>query len=268
MRCVLEKVFVYISIFCGSGGRSSRCLEEEEKKKTPIKMHLFQLVILIAILAVVTANQITLTYFNGKGLGEVSRMMLGILGIPFEDIRAGKDFVWADEKHSGKYDANLKRLPVMNWNGFNIGQSKPIERLIGKTYGYLGESAEESALIEAIVEHISDIKQAYRDMKKDLDGEELAAATNDFINGDGEKGFREWITRLENTLSGEPGFSIGDKLSLADLHLYMLKTYILDGIDGVDAALLTTPKIASVIANVAEIAKDYHNDARFSQGEF
>ena len=60
-----------------------------------IMMHTF-LVALALIVAVVMAqdpddHQIKLTYFNGKGLGEVSRMMLAIAGVEFEDKRAGKD---------------------------------------------------------------------------------------------------------------------------------------------------------------------------------
>ena len=67
--------------------------------------------------------------------------------------------------------------------------------------------------------HVSDssrdIKQKYSDAKGHRKGAELIAAKNVFM----KEALPKWMGRLEASLVGDPGFAVGDRLSLADITL-------------------------------------------------
>jgi glutathione S-transferase len=185
--------------------------------------------VLCVVLAVVAEDRsISLTYFNGKGNAEVSRMMLHLADVPFDDIRAGRDFVWADMKAANGGSTNMNRLPVMQWGSIEIGQTKPIERLIAKTYGYHGSSDVEAAQIDAIVEHVTDIRMDLKMVKTRREGDELAEAVGHFMKGNEEGGALHWVSRVEKALDdgAKGGFAVGNKLSLADFYLHQLLRYV------------------------------------------
>jgi hypothetical protein len=63
----------------------------------------------------------------------------------------------------GELDANMKRAPVIVVDGkLEIGQSKTIERYLARRLGLLGSDEAEAAQIDAITEHVRDIKDKYQ----------------------------------------------------------------------------------------------------------
>ena len=139
-----------------------------------------------------------LTYFNGKGNAEVSRMILHLAQVDFEDVRAGKHFEWQTAKEAGLYGANLNRLPVLTWDGIEIGQTKAIERFLAKRYGMLGTHDVETAQIEAVVEHVTDVRMALRDIKarREKGSSELNEALAEFMLLR-LMGGHAWVSKIE-----------------------------------------------------------------------
>ena len=60
------------------------------------------------------------------------------------------------------FDANLKRLPVLEVQGEMIGQSRAIERFVAKDLGLMGKGKIDEAKIDAICEHVRDLRDAYQ----------------------------------------------------------------------------------------------------------
>lgn len=228
-------------------------------------------VVLLALACAEESVNVKLTYFNGRGNAEVSRMILHLAQVDFEDVRAGKHFEWQTAKEAGLYGANLNRLPVLTWDGIEIGQTKAIERFLAKRYGMLGTHDVETAQIEAVVEHVTDIRLAIRDIKarREKGSNELNEALAEFMSTEADGGAMHWVSRIEKYLEGHEGYAVGAQLSLADLYLQQLITYSLADADQ-DLMMSRYPRIAMIVQNVNDILSTAGFDEKFplSQGEF
>ena len=64
----------------------------------------------------------------------------------------------------GRLECNLDRVPVLEVcgeGGFALGQSPAIARFIGRELGLMGRSDAEAAQVDAVVEHVRDIRHAF-----------------------------------------------------------------------------------------------------------
>jgi len=97
--------------------------------------------------------------------------MLAIGNVQYEDFRYPIDTAtfarpeFDADKTAGLFGVNMDRLPLLEVNGQQIGQSKSIEKYLAKSVGLFGSNDVEGALIDMITEHIRDIKQGYTDAK-------------------------------------------------------------------------------------------------------
>ena len=117
------------------------------------------------------------TYFNARGLGETVRYLFELAETRYEDDRI--EFTFAtpgdfstisrpafDElKQCGALVASMNKLPMLTVEGVSIGQSKAIERYVAKRFGFMGSTDLEGAQIDAICEHIRDMKDGYKKAK-------------------------------------------------------------------------------------------------------
>ena len=109
----------------------------------------------------------------------------------------------------------------------------------------MGENELEALRIDSICECIRDFKDAYQSVRK-ADNKEQA--------------MNEWFTKtlveklglLENIVDGE-GYSVGNKLSLSDVVMFAFITQFFDNKEASLNATLATPKIRSVVDNVATV---------------
>lgn len=86
--------------------------------------------------------------------------MLSVSKTPFEDVRftpEGEGSM-ADFKAKGVLAPNLNRAPILYYKGQPISQSKTIERFVARKLGFMGADEIEEAQIDAITEHIRDVK--------------------------------------------------------------------------------------------------------------
>jgi len=196
-----------------------------------------------------------LTYFNLRGLAEVSRYMLHMGGATYEDFRLPIDVAtfakpeFDANKAAGQYDANMGRIPILEVDGQAIAQSKPIERFVAAKYGFMGDSPVEAAQIDAVCEHVRDIKDAYQKVRGITDEAQKAEGMTKWFASD----LPEWLGKLEKALastSKSTACSVGSKMSLADIVIYYFLVFFFDNVEGAKAAYSNCPTISAVVSAV------------------
>jgi glutathione S-transferase len=174
-----------------------------------------------------------LHYFNLKGRAELSRLLLHIAGVPYEDVRYGTNFGtqgldYGTLKGSGLLPfGQMPLLEVKRGEDTTyIAQSHSIERYIAGLFGFLGSNPEEGALIDSICEGLLDLNTAYSAPNKKKQ-EDNGQALKEFWGA----GFVTWLTFLNNFAQRNeqngPGHFVGRSVSYADVFFFNL----LDGMD-------------------------------------
>ncbi|XP_019644787.1 PREDICTED: hematopoietic prostaglandin D synthase-like [Branchiostoma belcheri] len=150
------------------------------------------------------------TYFDGRGLGEVNRVILAAGGIKYEDVRLH------ESKWSGmKPTTPMGELPLLEVDGTTICQSNSIARYIAREAGLAGKSSLEQAKVDMIMEGARSL---------------FDKAAQIFILPEAEKAVRkkkleekeapELLEYLNKLASGK-GYFVGDQLTAADIALYV-----------------------------------------------
>ena len=181
-------------------------------------------------------DSFTLTYFDGRGLAEVSRTLFATSGrFPwnggYEDVRLSRES-FAKSRGSGDLARNLGRVPVLNHDGFVLGQSAAIARYVARHVNMYGRNITESAEIDAMTEHVADIKTAYRklfpygvELSEDVRERNAAiwfdTPATPALEGRKERQLRWFLGNVERLLPGD-GYAVGGRPSLADAYWYNL----------------------------------------------
>lgn len=200
-----------------------------------------------------------LTYFNCRGLAETSRLLLAFVEADYTDFRYPlkaidlsiykfeKDEFDAD-KASGKLSRSLNKVPYLEVDGQVICQSKTIERFLAQKYNLMGTTPIESARIDSICESVRDIKEAYKQHKRD-----------DKLTEWFETVLPERLVLLENLFDPEPSdYLIGNQTSLADIVVYSLITHFFDNTEGAYKATKGATRVrrsVDVLAETPQIKK-------------
>tara|TARA_B100000902_G_scaffold394487_1_gene450943 strand:- start:355 stop:1044 length:690 start_codon:yes stop_codon:yes gene_type:complete len=207
-----------------------------------------------------------LTYFNGRGLAETSRILMAISGEEYEDFRYPLNIIdWEkhlmekeefdQDKADGKLVKSLNKVPFLEVDGMVsddhnetsrviIPQSKSIERFLARRFNMMGENNTEYGQIDSICECVRDFKDMYQKVRA-LPSEEKDAGMNEWFTVT----LVERLTLLENLL-GEDGFAVGNKLSLADVVLYSFITQFFDNKEASYNATLATPRLRKIVDSV------------------
>jgi len=201
-------------------------------------------------------SDLKLCYFNGRGIAETCRLLLAFAQVKYEDFRYPLevkdwktfDFVreeFESDKKTGKLSKSLNKLPYLQVNGDVICQSKAIERFIAKKYKMMGDNDIEEAKIDAICETIRDFKTDYQTIKN-MKGDDAEAAMN--------KWFDETLPLKMEVLDVIVGntYSVGNKVSLADITLFSFVTQFFDNNDLALKAIENAANIKSVVDTVLQ----------------
>ena len=90
-----------------------------------------------------------LIYFDIRGLAENARLIFAAAQVPYEDVRLSFSFGTPGDfstikrpefdamKAEGKLDKSLGKVPLLEVDGQQIGQSKAIERFLAKEFGMM-----------------------------------------------------------------------------------------------------------------------------------
>lgn len=202
-------------------------------------------------------SELTLVYFNARGLAETSRILLALAQVDYVDQRYPLEIVdpikhiyvrdeFEADKKAGKFDKSMGKLPLLriieNGNVTEIAQSKAIERYISKRYGLMGTNLLEEAKIDTVCECIRDIKDRYQKIRSGTNEEKdhyfSTILPNEFAD-------------LVKVLDSSTKYAIGNKLSLADVNIYCLVTQFYDNKEAVKNIAASIPRIRDIVIKVA-----------------
>ena len=202
-----------------------------------------------------TNNQVLrLRYFDCRGLAETTRYMLAIGGAEYEDDRfpftfgTPGDFTTVKRpefdaaQEAGDFVAGMGKVPLLEVNGVSVAQSKAIERYVARTLGMAGVSDIEAAQIDAITEHVRDIKQAYQPCRKIEDAAEKAAAMTTWF----DQTLPDFSRKLEAALPSCVAYIHPDQINHAHVVLYAFYHGFFDNADGARKAIAECPRISHI----------------------
>ena len=92
-----------------------------------------------------------LVYFEGKGRGEVTRLIFAQAGVEYEDKRVSKE-EWAQLKPT----TPTGQLPLLEVDSKTLTGSRPINRFLAERFGLAGSNDLENAEIAGILDLMED----------------------------------------------------------------------------------------------------------------
>lgn len=202
----------------------------------------------------------TLRYFDARGAAEVIRTIFAAANVDYEDYRytfsmdGPKPQICEQhgiDKEAGLFDENLQRLPVLEVQGKSIGQSRAIERFLAKDLGLMGKGKIEEAKIDAICEHVRDLRDAYQKAR----GNPFAPMTPEIEEAMTkwyDETMKMWMSKLESVVGDE--WCVGKKMSLADIVLYVALTQAFNDAEKAAASYADCPRVSAIVDKVGENA--------------
>lgn len=178
---------------------------------------------------------------------------------------------------AGDLSANLGRLPVLTVGDVSIGQMSAIADYVAGETNMMGDSHIEAAKIRSICESLKEFNEAYRKL---VTGEPTVEQSETWFNGGAtdvtgladpagqSTRYMTWyLSRIEEIL-GDNGFAVGNRLSLADVYVFValgdsLSEELHDDMpqykrepfgskEKTDAAVAKYPKLAASVAAVRD----------------
>jgi glutathione S-transferase len=198
-----------------------------------------------------------LCYFNGRGLAETSRLLFAAAEQDYTDFRYPLEILdWKTysfnreefdkAKSDGSLVNSLNKVPYLEVDGDVICQSKTIERYLGRRFNMMGDTDLEAAKIDSICECLRDFKTDYQTVRKTEESDREVAMTVWFNETLPSK-----LNALEHLVN--TNFSVGGRLSLADVSLFSFLTQFFDNTEAANDSMNNTPNIKSVVETVRSL---------------
>ena len=199
-----------------------------------------------------------LVYFNGRGLAETSRLLFAVAEQEYEDFRYPLNIIdmktynmlkeeFDLDKSNNKLLGSLNKVPYLQVNDEIIPQSKAIERYIAKRFKLMGDSLTQEAQIDSICECVRDFKDLYQKVRKIDDEDKKKEAMTEWFT----LTLPEKFKLLEHLLcKNNECFSVGYKLSLADVVLFSFITQFFDDKESALNSIKECDKIKNIVRNV------------------
>jgi prostaglandin-H2 D-isomerase / glutathione transferase len=188
-------------------------------------------------------TKLKLTYFDSPtSRGEECRLALFAAGVDFEDNRIPRAD-WPALKSTTPFGT----VPVLETAGKPpISQTNTILAYVGRRYGLLPSDEWEALRLESLLGTVEDLRAAIGSTFGINDPEELKRRRAAIAEGP----IRSWGTNVERQIKGV--FAGGAELSVADIKLYMIATWLKKGVlDHVPTDVLAPfPKLEALRAAV------------------
>ncbi|XP_072037429.1 glutathione S-transferase-like [Amphiura filiformis] len=185
-----------------------------------------------------------LTYFDFRGRADLIRLLFVSAGIEFEDIR-----ISLDEWPALKLKTPCGRLPILEFGGTTLSESRAIARYVAKETNQYGKDNIEQARVDMITDVADDlmmgIMKAYW-QKNQSDQDEM-------MKTHFQQESLKTLALLETFLvenNGGDGFFVGDKLTMADIYLFVVTEPFLAKNP---SCFKDTPKLAALRQRVQEV---------------
>lgn len=152
-----------------------------------------------------------LIYFNLRARGEVTRLLLEVAGVPYEDSRV--DFTrWPDLKK----DTPFGQLPILEIDGVRICQSNTIARYLANKYGLAGKTELEKARADMIVDCSEDVTKEISKLIVEKDEAKRNELKQKLENELLPNYFAKFEALLKENKNGD-GYFVGDSMTWADI---------------------------------------------------
>ena len=155
-----------------------------------------------------------LYYFNGRGRGEICRLILAAAGQQFEDIRYE-----LNDWPSHKGDMPLGQMPVLEYNGTKLPQSITIARFLAKKFQLAGKDDFDQAKIDAVADTISDLITKQTPVRREKDENKKQELMKNFMSEELPK-FLENLETLRKMYGNGGPFFVSNQLTWADLFFH------------------------------------------------
>jgi len=152
-----------------------------------------------------------LTYFDGRGRGEIIRLTFAASGVPYEDIRIPRD-QWPAYKDSTPFG----QIPVLEVDGVKLCQSNTCARYIARTHKLAGKTELEHAQADMVVDCLEDSTKPILSFAFEKDETKKAEGKKKY----NDEQLPSFLTHLEKLLTSNKGgdkYFVGDALTWADL---------------------------------------------------
>ncbi|XP_022903523.2 uncharacterized protein [Onthophagus taurus] len=161
-----------------------------------------------------------LTYFNGKWLAELTRLLYSYGSVEFEDVRVTYG---GSEWDSLKPTTPFGQLPTLEENGKVAWQSAAIARYVAKKVGLMGSNDWENLEIDAIVDTLADLRFKMSQFFYEKDETKQGALKKTAI----DETIPYYLEKLDKIAKENNGHMVAKKLTWADFAL----TVLLDNIE-------------------------------------
>ena len=185
-----------------------------------------------------------LTYFHGRGLGEVSRLIFAATNTAFTETRLPIAFnpgaapTWPEfEALRATGALPYGQVPTLVVDGAApIAQSKAIERYLAGALGLAGASPLEAARLDSVCEEIADVKSKFTAAKGDAEKKAAFFATD--------------APKMFGFIDAQLAAVGGAGVTLAEVYLFHLITHWA-GEDKAAFEAAATPGVKAAVAKVA-----------------
>ncbi|XP_019637401.1 PREDICTED: hematopoietic prostaglandin D synthase-like [Branchiostoma belcheri] len=179
-----------------------------------------------------------LTYFNGRGRAETTRLLFAAGGIKYEDVRI-EGAQWPALKPNTPFG----HLPILEVDGVTLSESATIARFVAKRAGLAGEGDVQQARADMVVDAVRDVfgKVAAAFFEKD------ETKKGELIKELAENTLPTFLNNVEK-LANPSGYFVGDSLTWSDIEFY----YVLEAAGGMCPGdhLKDKPNLTKVVTNV------------------
>eukprot|EP01121_Diplochlamys_sp_Union-15-3_P018117 TRINITY_DN6534_c0_g1_i1.p1 TRINITY_DN6534_c0_g1~~TRINITY_DN6534_c0_g1_i1.p1 ORF type:complete len:228 (+),score=40.13 TRINITY_DN6534_c0_g1_i1:37-684(+) len=185
-------------------------------------------------------SKAVLTYFNGRGLAEPTRLLLYYLGIDYEDklFKTREDFL--ELRQSGVL--LFGQVPLLQINGLNLVQSKAIIRYLAREYKLDGENSAEIVKCDMINDGIFDYRQKLSGLIFNKNYDDVSA-----------NWIPKYMPHFETLLKNNGGeHLVGKKLTYVDLVLFEALQWTVEEFPG---SLDSYPLVKSFWEKVGSLEK-------------
>jgi len=152
-----------------------------------------------------------LTYWNGRGRGELIRLVFHAAGVKFEDVRVDKE-QWTTLKPTTPFG----QMPVLEIDGVKLCQSNTIARYVAKTHHLAGKTELEHAQADMIVDCLEDSIKPIVSLFFEQDETKKAEIKKKF-NDEQLPGYLGLLEKILIANHGGDHFFVGSHLTWADL---------------------------------------------------
>jgi len=154
-----------------------------------------------------------LTYFNSRGYGELSRLILAEAGVTYVDNRIEKD-AWPALKPKTPFN----KIPILEVDGTVISESRAIARYLAREHKLAGKTSLDQAKCDMLVDAFYDFMSHLRELLVEKDEQKKNEIKAKFATEILPPAFDSYTKILESNGGGK-GFIVGDSVTWADLGL-------------------------------------------------